>query len=79
MDNYDVDRRVALGLGMGLVAFVVVYGLLVVLFQGWGLALGWIGGLIAAGATLYAFYRSETFTRIVIALFEALSVPMGGL
>ena len=74
MNDPDIDRRVDTGLAMGCVVFIVVYGLIIVLCGGWGLALGWIGAIMLAAPTVYVFSRSETLVRSVDALFAVLFI-----
>ncbi|MBQ8106198.1 MULTISPECIES: hypothetical protein [unclassified Afipia] len=66
----ELDHRVNIGLFAALIVFVVIYGVLIARYDGWGLALGWIPALIAAALTVYAIYRSDTLTRIIDALFS---------
>jgi Mg/Co/Ni transporter MgtE len=73
MNKYDdIDKRGRLGLATGLVVFIIAYVVLIILYGGWGAALGWIVALAIAAPAVYAIYRSEPLARFVSALMTSL-------
>jgi hypothetical protein len=74
MNKYDdIDKRVNLGLGTGLLIFMVVYVVIIIVYGVWGAALGWLPALIVGAPLVYAIYLSEPLARYVDALMTSLS------